>query len=456
MGSVVSFPQRPATPAQERAAGDQRGEEAARLRRVIKAKGKAAITFGPGEQQRVALLVNGFIDRYARQHGRGSMTALCAKLWPESAENPTRRRAEILQMKKPSTLADMAEAIARQSGDSPDDLLLEAFRGTRFDRAATAPLQETGAEPELEEFWSVLADTLHALAAAVARAEGLENHLERMVALRGNYDLSSGSFFPSSGQLLNRPLANWSEHWSEFPPIPSVVLFTEPRCETVERTLLLPDPKQRMPVAVSVSREVRLAVGPVDNRQEPGPLFEFRSVLHLASSGRPLRLRYPWLSLEEEEEEVEVEVDGTWRAATLLLGEGQSPTVFEDHWVGGPRKFWLSAQLEEVQHGHAYPAWRPVTAATCRDLLLRPAEDASVPFSEKLTNPDGLDTFLPSGSLAERIEGALHGTGPESLPERFRAEARGMVARLRGWHAEQAAAAEHTHRTLRTRWENWS
>jgi hypothetical protein len=456
----VSLPKHPVTSAQERAAADLRGQEAARLRRVIQAKGKAAVSFGAGEQQKVAALVNSFIDRYAKQHGRGSMTELCAKLWPESFENPTRRRAEILQMKKASTLANMVNAIAQHTGDAADNLLLEAFRGTRFDRAAAAQLQGIGVEPDLEEFWSLLSDTLHALAAAVVRTEGLEKHQERMVALRGGYNLASDSFFPSSARPLIRPLANWSEHWCEFPPVPSVVLFTEPQCETVERPLLLADPEARLPVAVSVCREVRLAIGPVDNPLVPGPLFEFRSVLHLAAGGRPLRLRYPWPSLEDAQEDVEVEIDGTWRTATLLLREDHAPTAFEDHLVGGSREFWLPAALEAPQHGHAYPGWRPVTAGTCRDLLLRPAEGACVPFQEApyngLTNREGPDAFLPSGSLAALIEAALHGTGPESLPEQLRAAARQMVARLSGWHVEQAAAAESAHRTLRSRWENWS
>ncbi|MFD1111389.1 hypothetical protein ACFQ20_18880 [Pseudoroseomonas ludipueritiae] len=456
----MSFSKHAVTPAQECAAANPRGQEAARLRRVIQAKGKAAVSFGAGEQAKVAALVNSFIDRYAKQHGRGSMTGLCAKLWPESFENPTRRRAEILQMKKASTLANMVDAIAQYTGDSADNLLLEAFRGTRFDRAAAALLQGIGAEPDLEEFWSVLSETLHALAAAVVRIEGLEKHQERMAGLRGGYNLGSDSFFPSSARPLIRPLANWSEHWCEFPPIPSVVLFTEPQCETVERTLLLADPEERLPVAVSVCREVRLAIGPVDHPLVPGPLFEFRSVLHLAAGGRPLQLRYPWPSLEDAEEDVEVEIDGTWRAATLLLGEDHTPTAFKDD-VLGSREFWLPASLEApVQHGHAYPAWRPVTAGTCQDLLLRPVEGACVPFQEApynvLTNREGPDAFLPSGSLAVLIEAALHGTGPESLPEQLRAAARQMVARLSGWHVEQAAAAESAHRTLRSRWETWS
>jgi hypothetical protein len=53
-----------------------------------------------------------------------------------------------------------------------------------------------------------------------------------MATLHGTHDLAADAIRPSSGHLYAGPMANWNEHWSEFPPVPSVVLFAEPKSAT--------------------------------------------------------------------------------------------------------------------------------------------------------------------------------------------------------------------------------
>lgn len=470
MGEILRFPRRPGP--------DPREDEAAMLRDIV-SQGK--VKLGPGDQERVAERVDDFITSHGKSHGHGSIKALCAEIWPGD-DNPARRRAELRKTKGPKTFVKRIEAIAKATGHSEDDMLLAAFRGTRLDsevdrrrRGAEAELelqQFRGGrsdrphclDPELEQFWATLSDTLHALATSVSRVTALDTHLERMVALPGTYDLAEGEMKPSPGRLLGRPLANWNEHWSEVPPIPSIMLFTEPKSDTVERYLRFHGPEDVLPVQVTVMREVRLAIGPVDDVLLPGPLFEFRSVLQLRHAGQILPVRCPWVYLEEEED-LEVEVQGVWRAATLLLGAGtavgQADGDGRDPSVEGLRLGRFPAKLEApLQWEHCYIVWRPVTADTCRQLLLRPFEvqlgsfEASPRHSH--AEAEAVSTFCPNGTLGEMVEAALFADGPNSLAALLRAEADRMVALLRGWHARQAAAAEAAHRNLRTKWKNWS
>lgn len=354
---------------------------------------------------------------------------------------------------------DYVRRIANAAGVSEDDLVLDAFRGTRIDMAVAHQLRGAGEEPELEEFWTTLSVTLHALAAAIVRTERLEEHAERMVALQGAYDLAADAIRPVAvGRLLDRPLANWNNHWSEFPPVPSIILFSEPKSATVERELTVRDTGQVIPVRMTVFREVRLAIGPADNVLVPAPLFEFRSVLQLVGPQGPLRIRCPWLYLDEDE--VEVEIDDAWHAADVAFDGGDPnsmPKGYDQELRSLGHTHWkFPAGLElPLQYEHNYIVWRPVTADTCREVLLRPRDKVTLGAFQAEPSGGKPETFCPPGSLAEAIEAALHVDGPDGLAARLRAEAARMVALVRGWHAARAAAAEATHRDLRARWEGW-
>jgi len=442
---------------------DTRAAEAALLRAVINEHRK----FVEGEAELVAAKVDGLIDRHAKPLGRGGVDEICSRIW-QNRDNPARRRLELRATKKPTTLMKYVEKIARATGAADDDMLLEVFRDTSLEREVTARQQGKGPEPQLEAFWTTLSNTLQALAAAIVRAEGLEAHLERLVALHGNYDLVTDTIQPSSYRLLCQPLANWNEHVDCFPPIPSVVLFVEPKSDTVERRLTVRDTGQVVPVRLTVLREVRLAIGPADNVLVPAALFEFRSVLQLIGLEGRLPIRRPWLYLDEDE--VEVEVDGIWRTAEGPF-DADDPGAMPEGYVAQPHVAELAGEMlvdgrlaswrfpavleAPLQFEHNYVVWRPVTAGTCRELLLRPFGAALGSFVPE--PPEGRpDTFCPSGTLAEAIELALHVDGPEGLAGQMRAEAARMAAKVRSWHVERAGSAEAVHRALRAKWEQWT
>ncbi|WP_431280878.1 hypothetical protein ACQW02_15830 [Humitalea sp. 24SJ18S-53] len=467
MGEVVSFPDRRG-PDEARPAIDTRAAEAALLRQVI----NTHRTSFPGDQAKTATQkIDGFIDIAAKTLGHGGVGTVCRAIWAnENETNPARRRRDIRNAKKPKKLLEWVERIGRAMVSikgahviAENDMLLDAFRGTSLDEEVARRLSGKGPEPALEQFWTLIADTLHSLARDVCRVEGLEAHLERMVALHGTYDLGADEIRPSRCRLLSRPLANWNEYVGEFPPIPSVLLFTEPKSNTIERELIFADGGAAWPVRVTVLRETRLAIGPADNVLVPAPLFEFRSVLTVMSAHGPVPVRRPWVDLEDADQ-IEVQFDGQWRPAELELcvdDLASSP-------LGGSKicgTLSLPGGLDDyARFENHYVIWRPVTAGTCRELLLRP--DSSVTLGAfavaalgALSNDRdrlALETFCPRGTLAEAIESALHVDGPKGLPALLRAEAHRMVTMLRAWHEARGAAADAAHQGLRNKWKDWS
>lgn len=448
MGKVVPFPP-------GRREWHPRQAEADLLRKVI-AESRASST--SDDIDKIVKRLDDRIGRAASAIGWGGVKQVCEKIWPGHG-NPSKERRELRQTKKLTTLLDYVERIARATDATYNDVLLEAFRDTSFERQVAARWRHEDIGPELESFWFVLSETLHALATTVIRQEGMKEHAERLVALHGNYELALQTIRPSSDRFLGQPLANWNEHVDQFPPVPSVALFAEPKSDTVDRWLTYRDTGKVVPVRMTVLREVRLAIGPADDVLVPAPLFEFRSVLQLVGPDGPLRIRRPWLYLNEDE--VEVEVEGAWRMADIPFDGGDPdamPEGYDAELLASGVKHWkFPANLEApLQFEHSYVVWRPVTAGTCRDLLLRPRHEVALAVPAPDSWNEGPETFLPPGTLAEAIEAALYLGGPESLTGRLRAEAARMAALLQGWRVEREGTMEAAHRALRERWEGQS
>lgn len=426
--------------------------EASLLRKVIEER---RVKFEASEGDRVAHRVDGFIDRHASTCGRGSITKICNSIWP-GYDNSAGRRPDLRMAKKASTLKDYVERIAKATGAPEDDLLVEAFRDTSFDREVAALLQGKGPEPELEEFWKTLSGTLQTLCREVARVEKLGVHLERLAALQGCYDLAADAIATSRGKFLYGPLANSSMFYGEYPPIPSVLLFTEPKSDTVELGLTVRDSGLAVPIQMTVLREVRLAIGPADDIAVPAPLFEFRSVLQLVGPTGPLRIRRPWHDLETDE--AEVELNGLWSVVNIPMPKASVTDAHLLKFCGPnwPAKRFVASLEAPLQFEHHDIVWRPVTAGTCRDILSRSSDGVTLGFPPTDFSCGPAETFCPPGSLAEALEISFHNNETDGLPKRLRAEANRLSTMISAWHAEQIGRADAVHRNLRSRWEDWS
>lgn len=441
MGDVISI-----RTGQSLASTDFRQAEASELRNCIS---EHRVEFRSGENKRVADRLNERIDRHATALGR-TVTSVCRHIWPDE-DNPAKRRYELRSVKKAAKLMEYVGKVAQAVKTDADDLLLDVFRGTRFDEAVTTRMMGKGGGPDLEQCWRILSDTLQKLVFEAARAEGLKEHQRRSQVLQGRYDLATGAISAAQGPMLYGPLANSSIFHEEYPPIPSIVLFREPKSDTVECPLILEATGRALHVAVTVIREVRLAIGPADDVDEPSALFEFRSVLDLRSSKGDVRVLRPWHDLADAP--VIVEIDGAWHPAKLVLPkEPIADPHFMEQFANWPVQRF-PAQLEPpLQFEHHDIVWRPVTPTTCSDLLLRDC-DVTV---EWLSSFNEAPTACPPGSLAQRLELALWDSTPDGLTSRLRDEARRISELGRSWHAERSGLAEAAHRKLRDSWETWS
>ncbi|WP_156640049.1 hypothetical protein [Bosea sp. PAMC 26642] len=436
MKNGADFPDRPETQ-------ETREREAKRLREVIAQK---RINFRSGECERAAYNLDKLITEHGNRRGRKGITEICREIWHEH-ENPAQRRRDLRQCKKPNKIAEYAKKIANAICEPEDDILLLAFRGSSLDDAVRAG----EVEPELNVFWSMLSETLQTLACQVARVEKLHAHIECMTVLPGRYDLAAEQIFPSSSSLLRGPLANWLEHVEDFPLIPSIVLFTEPKSITMQCIVTVHITNQSIPVDLTILREVRLAVGPADDRHSPAALFEIRSVLELIGPDGPLHIRKPWLYLDELYDEVEIELAGKWHRVNVPFMEGNLSLRSD-----GPFGLRFPAELEPDQGEHNYVVWLPVTAGTCREVLLRPCEEVVLDPQMAGLEDRRLESFLPPGSVAAAIEAALHVDGPSGLPERLRADTVRIIAIGRAWASFRTDQVGVVHRNLRKEWENWS
>lgn len=406
---------------------ERRQIEVRELRRLIENR---KTDFRSGESVRVAQRLVDRIENSAKSQGR-TQRSVCQELWPRE-DNPGKRLPELLVVKKARKLLEYAERIAKVVGDQADDLLLEAFRDTRFDEQVNALLSGKAVPHDFDECWQVLSDTIHALTTEVSRAEQLEEHQLLGASVAGNYDPADGTIRPSSHSIVRGPLANWSTWNGEYPLLPSVVLFQSPLTEGVACTLEAAAIGYSVQVEAKVLREVRLAIGPADSGV-PRPLFEFRSVFTLDGPDGPIPIFRPWHDLEARD--LIVQIDGSWQEATIDLPEG------------------FSADSEpEVQYVHHDFAWRPVTTATCRDVLSRNDGYEIVPWPAAAS----FVPVCPPRSIGSAIEAALFADAEHGLISELRRDAARVTGLLREWIAQQRGHAIAAHEELRASWRTWS
>lgn len=426
---------------------DFRQKEAEDLRKCIEER---RVNFRPKESAVVAGRLDSRIGRFAKTSSQ-DVAAVCRDIWPNE-DNPAKRRFELKRVKTPKKLMAYAEKIASAINENFDDVLLEAFRGTIFEENVSRILARRDISTEIEECYERLAETLQKLAFEVARVERLREHQRRLKELRWRYDLATRTIVAAGGPILKGPLANRSVFYEEYPPLPSVVLFREPKSIPVVCSLILGATGRTRQVTVTVFREVRIAIGPADEVDEPSALFEFRSVLDLRSSKKELRVLYPWHDLEDAP--VVVEIDGAWHHAKLVLPkEPITDPHFVEQFSNWPVQRFPARLEPPLQFEHHDIVWRPVTADTCSDLLNRDANADDVewrlPIAEALAE-------CPPGSLGQRLELALFSNTPDSLPVCLRREARMILELGQSWIDERLVMVEDAHQKLRGSWETWS
>jgi hypothetical protein len=426
----------------------------------------------PSDRKKVALNLARKLDGVADK--RGSKTRIVHLAWPHDdaplkrldlvtlPPEPSQTRLARLA-KKPKHYAALAKAIARVSGDRQDDACVEVFRGTRIE-AGIAERAEKFSDDHSED-WDKLAESIEAMAAAVAKRTGLREHLRTMASRLGNYSLATETIRPSGSYLLpHGPLANGYELWDQFPPIPSVPLVEKSLTDPFERAVKLLDPNgtpRVIPVTVFVGREVRLAIGPADDTETPRPMFEIRTVVRLVDGdGRNWANCRKWFYLEGGVERFTVE-DEQGNEVDAEIDLGSSPGV-EGRWVplvenqdGAVVETSLALKDRDTprprQWEHVYAMWRPVTSVSCADILgARLSEDWRLTFDIADTRHA---TFLPNDIIGGWVETALI-DGDRVLENALEADAERLVALVRNYIINQRGQAEANHRRALAEWAN--
>lgn len=361
----------------------------------------------------------------------------------------------------------VGEAVARamegRSGWERERVLVRLFRGTPVDKALNALVDERvamAADPE--NCWEVLSGRMHDLAAWVAREAGLREHQRLCAGTRARFDLADATISPYGGHLFaHGPLNNNFEIWEEFPPVPSVPLFEERLAERVPVVLDLSAPGARggtfgrIDARATISREVRLAIGPADALDQTSPLFEVRTRVDLEVDGRPAPLRRPWLFLplaglrDDGGDEVEVTIGGVARTGSI-----EFPPAAPDGRTWRDMLAWPTGEgvSGALQPEHSYAAWRLATPALCAEMLGAERTQAIRGAVYVGFEPTGRPTLTPEGCLGALVEQALLDEAGPRLDRALLEEARLMVARVRGYVDGRRRQALEMHDAAAARW----
>jgi hypothetical protein len=389
-----------------------------------------------------------------------SGTEIAKKVWPKDI-SPSKRFDKLTIPRKAVPADSRTNRLLRRTshykevafvlgesvpGWSSQEALVRVFRGTSVDRELNAIIEGREARAADPDFcWRNLADMLASLAESVSRSVDLRSHLKRIAAMGGQYNLATNEIVPSHFDLVsggNRllhygPLADDFALWEHFPPIPSVPIFDELLVPSFRHTLTVTSAESKdaikIEVQVGIWREIRFAVGPVDEIEQAGALFEVRTRLELTNEESRIELPRPWLYLDADEE-VEIRINdrafvGTIDFSSQDLGGKSWKDLLMWRGMNVQSKItgeWLQLDL---QPEHNYAAWRRVTPELCDDLMNRPKLNAvPLEFGIYFYTPSKEPTLTPEGTLAATLETALRVKDEPCLASTLFEEAKRLVS----------------------------
>jgi hypothetical protein len=365
--------------------------------------------------------------------------------------------------KRVKNYAVVARAIADLCGWNAEDTLIDLFRGTSIEEEMRAERLHTPVREEPTEAYQRLANLIHAMGAWIAQEVDFQVHLERISKIRGRYDLAYDTINSAGGTLLpHGPLAYNFEVSNEFPPIPSVILFEELLLPSFKSLLRFDVTKKGVEAAlkdvlveVHIWREVRLAIGPVDQISRPGPLFEVRTRVDISADNRRVLLRRPWLYLSGPED-AEIVLDGKICTAEIDFGlemptDGSSKAMVSRAPLEG-LGLGLGDGGEPLQPEHVYVVWYPVTPIVCQSLLDRPLP-ADTSVFRLLVRENQVETLLPSGTIGAIIEAALLTEDEHRIDFELMKEGRRLAEMVTRYSIEKQSKANNLHMRGLARWK---
>jgi len=418
----------------------------------------------PADRKRIAQRMHQLLQDAAGST-RGTRTEIARRTWPNEPVPlkkldrltlppdtvPSPKRLERL-VGKPRDYAALAATIAEFLERRREDLQLDLFRGTRLDADVTAQLERFVDTHSAD--WERLADLIHGMADAISRRVDLQDYLKVISGRLGTYSLETRTVRPSSSFLLpHGPLANGYEVGEEFPPIPSVPLVGRRLAAPFARSLRLQAEDQvehSVHVTVNIRRDVRLAIGPADDRETPRPLFEIRTSVELEDdTGHDWAARHPWFYLDGSTEQFPCRgSNGDTFAGEIALGitpgaQGRWVPLLEDDAdpVSSPVRQWE----------HVYAVWRPVTARSCAELLNMQVTDGRAAISTPSGGGTG-HSFLANDIAGGWVEAAIT-DGDHALEQELEAEAERLKQLIHEHILHIRSEADARHQQSWSRWQ---
>lgn len=404
-----------------------------------------------------------YLDRFTFPDGLG-------------AEQEKRRLKRLAH--KPKHYADLARELARRLDRDPRGILVELCQGTQLD----ADREENGTIDLEDGDWDRLVELIEEMTEAIVRRTGMQEHLRQIGTRSGRYDLALEAILPSSGLLLpHGPLVANYELSDEFPPVPSILLYEELKTPRFEQTLHIAEDnvplmeRSAIPVEVAIWREVRLAIGPANERETAHPLFEVRTRVELKEkrAGKDdafLRIRRPWFYVGEGcREAVEVITDeGSFRGEidfdpppTAISRLPREPSLFSSSsWLPLEGEAGSSRLTDHprmglrepiVQPEHVYAVWFPVNAASCKAFLDWQRVPGALEVRFELPAP--VHTKLPEAAFGAAVEAALV-DAEHALEIKLEAEATRLIELVKGHLAEKRDRVSEQHERARKRWRD--
>ncbi len=351
---------------------------------------------------------------------------------PENA-NPA-RRARIAQ--KPGRYFSFATAIADLLKEPEEPFLCQIFEGCSFGSLAEElPDWDT-------ERWVVLARQVTLMARSVIYDTGLQEYWKAVSMLDVPFDVRKGLFEAAWGSsdnfALRQGLASNAICSDEIPPVPSCFIARRLMVEPQPGILVLKDGR-KLPLKFRFWLEIRLALAPINDIAEVGPLIEYRTVLDAVDENQNvLTFDNPHTGGFDVVHEV------------LINGEPHGVSAMPD----------LEESEPERRYGteHSYFAWDEVSPALLREVLSGREHrfETSLRLSDRLFDrrpPVRFEQGSPAAIFQmELLDGALEQELKQAcfrLKEKFDLYRRGTYDRILAVEAAASArwqrpAAEHT------------
>lgn len=389
-------------------------------------------------------------------------------------------------MKQVNGYLKVAETIARLIGRDPDTLKLAVLAGTTWmSRSSSWSATE---DPRADH----LAVELAEMCRTIARRTQLKALLERTLRVPGRWDLLEGRFAANTIDkfasvqpcLQHSAFVDWYEHWTEAPPLPSVplaryvhsIFYLDARIENSGRTeplrgdaALSTDFAGRTEtVAFELSREIRLALGPLNDTDSIGGMFETRAHVRMlrfegATAGRETTVSFheltPNMTLKTADDPLttippavfQTLIGGSWHrvATTSSFDEAEvdlfdlSPGADPARWSPDPRRTpgWIE---------HWYLHWRSITPSDVKWWFDKPAGTNNAVATLYEGPRSDAPIWYARGTVAHDVERGLANGGLEAA---LTAAVVQMKQALERREAEWFLQATAQHEARLSRWQ---